>query len=150
MKNAKSILAVLLCAMTLFTVSSSCTKESTSGSTSVNTNESTNERRIIGKWVITRATRFDYNAEGTLIGDPKDITDINAGSTQEYYSDGTCSQDGFIMKYSLEGDVLVVGDGQLADRRRIIELTNSTLIWERQTDYGSYGYIVRRFEYERQ
>lgn len=130
MKNAKTILAVLLCAMTLFTVSSSCTKESTSGSTSVNTNESTNERKIIGKWIETNEVKYTYDGEGNLLG----TENCHVGDVYEFKSDGSVSIDGFFRKYSINGDELVVGEGNMMVSVRIVELTNSTMIWEYQTE----------------
>ncbi len=131
MKNVKSILAVLLCAITLFTVLSSCSKESTSGSTSVNTNESTNERKIIGKWITTSRVEYQYDEEGNLYN----TKNLSVGDVYEFKSDGTASENGWLfVKYSIVGDELVLGEGNATFSFRIVELTNSTMIWEYQTE----------------
>lgn len=131
MKKTKSILAVLLCAMTLFTVVSSCSKESTTGSTSENTNESTNERKIIGKWITTNEVKYTYDGEGNLIS----TENGHVGDVYEFKSDGTASENGWLfVKYSIVGDELVLGEGNATFSYRIVELTNSAMIWEDQTE----------------
>lgn len=136
MKTTKRIIAVLLFAITMTTVLNSCSKEST------------NERKIIGKWIETNEVEYIYDGEGNLLG----TENCHVGDVYEFKSDGSVSIDGFFRKYSINGDELVVGEGNMMVSVRIVELTNSTMIWEYQTEdiFGFGVYSVYRTVLEKQ
>ena len=145
MKRMAKVGFILLCVFSISIVLNSCSKEST------------NERRIVGKWVVTSHIKSYYNAEdGTLHHGPIDLSDGNVGGVTEFYSDGTSSWDGILfIKYSLDGNVLLLGEGVSVTKYVIVELTNSTLILERQSGIehaydGTPVYTVWHTEYEKQ
>lgn len=118
MKKTTKVMAILLCAVTMVMLSA-CSKEDT------------NERKIIGKWITTNEVKYFYDGEGNLIG----TKDYSVGDVYEFKSDGTASENGvFFVKYSIAGDELVLGEGTVTFSYRIVELTNSTMIWEEQTE----------------
>lgn len=141
MKTTKRIIAMLLFAITMTTVLNSCSKEST------------NERRIIGKWVETSAVESSYSEDGTLLYIKHDDT----GYILEFRSDGTCFLNGILLvKYSLDGNVLNFGEafGEGNEPWEIVELTNSTMVWEREhiMPPGEYDthHIIYHWEFEKQ
>lgn len=81
--------------------------------------------------ILSTRIKYSYDGEGNLYY----TSNLSVGYVYEFKSDGTASENGvFFVKYSIVGDELVWGEGTVTFSYRIVELTNSTMIWEEQTE----------------
>ena len=135
MKKITKTMVILLCSVTM-AMMSSCSKEST------------NERRIIGTWVETCYIIYHYHADGTV--STEDYSQI-APSVYRFIDDEfVINSNGEWEPYSIDGDKLVIGDGWMAYTYTIIELTSSTLVWERRVGSEDGPYRIYHKEFEKQ
>lgn len=137
MKKTLKVMVILLCAVTMVMMSA-CSK-------------STNERRIVGDWVRTSSIESAYDTNGNLIY-TEDHSQIAAGGVYRFRDDGfVINTNGEWEPYVIDGDKLVIGDGWTAWKYTIVELTNSTMVWERRIEWSNVqgNYTIYRMELEK-
>lgn len=130
MENALKVMAILLCAVTMATMSS-CSKEDTY------------QRRIVGKWECIHSI-FDQLDDPTNI-DPSEYNfdDDGVGIIWEFSSDGTMKwtapddTDAYTYTYTITEENLIVA-GLLSFQ--VHEITNTTLIvwFKNKNNYYRY------------
>ena len=127
MKKTLKVMAILLFAVTMVTMSS-CSKEDTY------------QRKIVGKWEVVH----DYS--GSQSFDPANIDqslydDDDVGEIWEFFSDGSITIDGEGgVTYTIQGDYLVFQQ-LFVFNYHIQELTNSSMIIWRDTLFDTYDYL---------
>lgn len=135
MKKTIKTMALLLCAVTMVMMSA-CSK-------------STNERRIVGDWVRTSSIESAYDANGTLLY-TEDHSQIAAGAVYRFRDDGfVINPNGELEPYAIDGNKMVIGDDWVAFTYTIVELTNSTMVWERRIEWQTGNYTIYRMELEK-
>ena len=133
MKKTKKVMALLLCAITMAAVLSSCSKEDNY------------QRKIVGKWEVIHSYRSYGSSFNPVNFDHSLCQDHSAGDIWEFFSDGSVSvedwEDIGTCTYSIQGDYLVMRVGFVLSYH-IQELTNSSLIiWEYKSFADEETYI---------
>jgi len=129
---------ILLLGLSMATMMTSCNKESSY------------QDQIVGEWRWTKRVNYNYDTTGALVyEDVYDFLENDEEYEWKFYSDGKVvmpswywqKSDGeCVVDYVIEGSTLLLG-GHLAaeqDTYTIQELTNSTLVLEREYSVNGY------------
>ena len=135
MKRLKSAV-ILLLGLSMATMMTSCNKESSY------------QDKIIGKWQVTKIIWYTYDLSGTLVDESvfNDIDDV-----YEFFSNGSVYanvEDGeiYTVSYVITGNTLSFIFGMPFEEHTILELTNSTMVWELESvdSDNNRKYVTRR------
>lgn len=133
MKATNRVIILLLCVITMATILCSCSKEDSY------------QRRIVGKWGFIHETTYFYDALNTLVK-TNENTDF-AGMVVEFTANGNYIALGFSSYYILDGDLLILGEGNTVT---IEEMTNTTMIWsERRSWLEGETYKIIKTEFKK-
>lgn len=121
---------ILLLGLSMATMMTSCNKESNY------------QNRIIGKWHVTKDAIYTYDLSGTLLNEYVDDDDYNfeffGGSVKGNYP-WKSDDDYYMISYEItENTLYFFAFGVVQGEFKILEITNSTMVWEREYESGWY------------
>lgn len=127
MKKTIKIIALLLCVVSLASLSS-CSKDS---------NSDGNNDQIIGKWKCTHSVvkEFDIMQEGLVTQ-----TDSEVGMIWEFKTGNTVITDGNPMSYTISDDNITLFGGMV--RGKIVSLTSTNLTLDLKGISNSYDGVT--------
>lgn len=130
MKKTMKVMALLLCAIMMATVLSSCSKEDSY------------QKKIIGRWSFTNEVDYYYDASNTLVN----TEDFSVGFVVEFTDSGNFIVGGLrSVPFSINDNTLMIGGAEDYDIYEIDELTSTKMVWKEQepwTDGGSGAYKI--------